>query len=256
MMKSRVEWVILLAILGAVGCGGGDMSEAPDVEAPAAVDIPPLDLSQAGNLMGKVKFEGTPSKKVRIRMGAEPRCDEQHSEPVYTENLEVNEGGTLKNVFVWVSGGIDHKFDPPQQPVALDQKGCVYQPHVFGVQIGQEIEIRNSDPTTHNIHPLPRQNREWNISQAPKTKALTRSFPRQEVMIPVKCNVHPWMKSYIGVVAHPYFAVTGGDGSFELKDLPPGNYTIQAWHEKLGNQELQITLEPKQNKEIEFIFTS
>ena len=135
----------------------------------------------------------------------------------------------------------------------LDQDGCLYKPHVFGVQRGQEIRITNADSATHNIHPLPQQNREWNISQS-SGQEMTRSFPRQEVMIPVKCNIHPWMKAYVGVVSHPYFTVTGEDGSFELNDLPPGDYTIQVWHEKYGTQEQQVTVAPQESQEIEFGF--
>ena len=121
----------------------------------------------------------------------------------------INEDGTLKNVFIWVKEGLeDYKFDTPTEAATLDQDGCLYSPHVFGVQTNQKINIGNSDSVTHNIHPVPKNNREWNISQSPEQK-YTRSFPRQEVMVPVKCNVHPWMKAYIGVISHPYFSVTG-----------------------------------------------
>src|SRR5579885_2992850 len=118
----------------------------------------------------------------------------------------------------------------------------------------QKIEIKNNDPTNHNIHPLPRINQEWNQSQPPKGEALIKSFPREEVMIPVKCNVHPWMRSYIGVVSHPFFAVTGEDGTFTIKGLPPGNYTIEAWHEKYGTQDLPVTVAPKESKTVDFSF--
>ena len=191
----------------------------------------------------------------RIRMGAEPGCEEKHSEPVYSQEVTVNPNGTLKYSFVWVKEGLEqYSFDTPSQPVVLDQNGCLYTPHVFGVHVNQDIRILNSDPATHNIHPLPGNNREWNISQA-EGQELERSFPRPEVMIPVKCNIHPWMKAYIAVVPHPYFAVTGDDGTFELNDLPPGEYTIEVWHEKYGTQEQKITVGPEESKEIEFSYS-
>jgi plastocyanin len=138
--------------------------------------------------------------------------------------------------------------------VALDQHGCMYQPHVLGVMAGQKIDIKNSDTTNHNIHPLPQTNQEWNESQPPGSDVKVQSFPRQEVMIPVKCNIHPWMRSYIGVVSHPFFAVTGDDGTFTIKGLPPGTYTIETWHEKYGTQDQQITVGPKESKTVDFSF--
>lgn len=246
--------VLLLTFLP-MACGGSESAEAPTDEVPAAeVAKAAPDLSEAGAVSGKVSFEGEQPRRVRIRMGAEPQCEQKHSSAVYSQEVEINENGTLKNAFVWVKEGLEkYSFDPPAEPVLLNQDGCVYEPHVFGVHIGQEIKIVNSDPVTHNIHPVPRNNREWNISQSP-AQEFTRSFPRQEVMVPVKCNVHPWMKTYIGVVSHPYFAATGEDGTFELKDLPPGEYTIEVWHEKFGAQEQKITVGPKESKELEFSY--
>ncbi len=249
--------VVLFFVSVPLACGGGGTpaEEAADT-APAeeaSQGIAP-DLSQAGSVSGKVSFQGDAPQMARIRMGAEPDCEAKHEGPVYSQEVIVNDNGTLKNAFVWVKTGLEqYRFETPSGTAVLDQDGCRYTPHVFGVQTGQDFRMLNSDPATHNIHPLPQQNREWNISQS-SGQEMARSFPRQEVMIPVKCNIHPWMKAYVGVVSHPYFAVTGDDGSFELNNLPPGDYTIQVWHEKYGTQEQQVTVEPEGSGEIEFSF--
>lgn len=169
-------------------------------------------------------------------MDAEAACQELHrGKPVYDESITVDQGGGVANVFVYVQAGLEGKtFESPKEAVHLDQHGCMFAPRVIGIRAGQTLAVKNSDPVSHNIHPLPKNNRDWNEQQSPQTPDLERRFARLEVMIPVKCNVHAWMRSYIGVVDHPYFAVTGPDGGFEIKDLPPGTYTIAAWHEKLG----------------------
>jgi len=136
--------------------------------------------------------------------------------------------------------------------VHLDQKGCVYTPHVVGVMANQEVHIANSDQTTHNIHPVPKINREWNESQPPGAGALVKTFAREEMAIPVKCNIHPWMRSYIHVFSHPFFAVTGADGSFQIKGLPPGDYTLVVWHEKYGEVEQKVTVAAKESKTVDF----
>jgi hypothetical protein len=250
-------WVVA-AVLALAGCGGGSREEtaaAPESAAPAA-SAPPIDTANAGTLTGKVAFTGTKPTMRSIDMGAVPACQRQHaSEPARYEEVVVNDNNTLRNVFVWVKSGLpDRQWPTPAEPVKLDQHSCMYKPHVIGVMANQPIDILNSDPTNHNIHPTPKVNREWNESQPPKGEKKTKSFPRQEVMIPVKCNVHPWMKAYIGVVSHPYFAVTGEDGTFSIKDLPPGSYTVEAWHEKFGAQETQVTVAPKETKTADFTF--
>ncbi len=256
MVDSRTLMVLVLAAVVAAGCGGG---EAPSTtpapvgtpEAPAAVKR--VDLSMAGGVSGSVRYAGEPARKVRIRMNADPNCAAKHSSPVYTQVLQTGEDGALQDAFVWVKAGLeDYQFQPPDEAVELDQQGCVYAPHVLGIRAGQELKIVNSDDTTHNINPSPSNNRDWNVSQAPSSKPIRKKFARAEVMIPVKCNVHPWMKSYIGVVAHPYFTVTGSDGGFSLEDLPPGEYTVEVWHEKLGAQEQQITVATGQTSTLDF----
>jgi len=258
MVKHKLYIALFLVGLVAACGGGGETAPDATIEDASAAEAPQgvaPDLSQAGSVSGKVSFEGEVPQMARIRMGAEPACEEKHDGPVYSQDVIVNDNGTLKNALVWVKGGMEeYSFQVPSQAAALNQDGCLYSPHVLGVQVGQDIQIRNSDPATHNIHPLPTNNREFNISQS-EGQEMTRSFPRQEIAIPVKCNIHPWMKAYIAVVPHPYFAVTGDDGTFTLNDLPPGDYTIEVWHEKYGTQEQQITVDPDSSQEIEFSYT-
>ena len=168
----------------------------------------------------------------------------------------VTSGASLGNVIVFVSEGLTGRnFEVPQQPVVLEQRDCMYRPHVLALQANQKLEIVNHDNTTHNIHPTPANNREWNKAQPPGVK-VEDSFSREEIAIPVKCNVHPWMRGYIAVFKHPYFAVTTTDGGFRLPDLPPGEYTIEAWHEKLGTVSKKITIVPGQSQTLEFVFRS
>src|SRR5438552_3635448 len=170
------------------------------------------------------------------------------------ENV-VASGGHLANVFVYVKEGLGNRtFDVPKEPITLDQSGCKYHPHVMGVVANQTIKIVNSDPTTHNIHPTPKDNREWNESQPPQAAALEKTFAREEIMLPVKCNQHPWMRMFVNVTKSPFFAVTGADGKFEIKGLPPGDYTIAFVQEKLGEQDVKVTLAAKDSKTVDATF--
>jgi len=206
------------------------------------------------SVAGTVKFQGTPPKGTRMEMSADPNCAKAHPGPVITQDIEVNGAGGLEDVVVYVTDGLgDKAFPPPSQPVVLEQKGCAYRPHVVALQANQKLEVVNADTTTHNIHPMPVNNREWNKIQPPGMP-VEESFAREEIAIPVKCNVHPWMKGYVAVFKHPYFAVTDKDGNFTLKDLPPGKYTIKAWHEKLGTQSQTVTVAAGQSGKVEFIF--
>lgn len=207
-------------------------------------------------LRGVVKFEGRIPKATPINMAADPSCAKQHPTPVLSKEVVTDAEGGLQNVIVFVADGLSQQtFEPPSQPVVLDQKGCLYQPHVLAMQANQRMEVINNDPTTHNIHPVPANNREWNKSQPPGSKA-EETFLREEIAIPVKCNIHPWMRGYVAVFKHPHFAVTGKDGSFKLSSLPPGTYTIKAWHEKFGTSTQQITVSKNETKTIDFVFKS
>lgn len=212
----------------------------------------PADAS--ASVAGVVKFEGAAPKPARIDMSADPYCVKAHPTPATTEDIVVGTNNGLANVVIYVSDGLAGRtFQPPQQPATLEQKGCQYKPHVLALQASQKLDIVNSDETTHNIHPTPNNNREWNMTQ-PHGVPLEQTFAREEIAISVKCNVHPWMRGYIAVFKHPYFAVSGNDGSFNLKDLPPGTYTITAWQEKLGTKSQKITVGAGEAKTLDFTF--
>ncbi len=257
-MKKIWIGVGLACALTLAGCGGGtEKSEAPKAEsapATAAGGTATPDEANGGTITGKVAFEGTKPVMKTIDMSATPYCERAHQgKPAKSEEVVVNDNGTLKNAFVYVKAGLpDKNWQVPATPVVLDQHGCMYQPHVVGIMTGQNLTIKTSDQTNHNIHPMPQSNPEWNESQPPGAEDKTKTFARQEIMVPVKCNVHPWMRAYIGVVAHPFFAVTGDDGTYSLKGLPPGTYTVTVWHEKYGTQDQQVTVGAKESKTADF----
>jgi len=252
MKKYGISFAVASALILS-GCGG-EKKEEPKSEAPAPAAAP-VDEASAATINGKVAFSGTKPAMRNISMDATPACARAHQTPPKSEEVIVNDNGTLRYTFVWVKAGVpDRQWPAPSGPAQLDQLGCIYRPHMLGVRAGQDIEITNSDPTNHNIHPLPKVNREWNESQPPKGEKKVKQFPREEVMIAVKCNVHPWMRSWIGVVNHPFFAVTGEDGTFTIKGLPPGEYTLEAWHEKFGAKEVKVTVGAKESKAVDFEF--
>jgi len=256
-MKSRTLYLVFAAalVMAAAGCGGSEQpaqkAEAPKAAAPAAM----VDPATAATITGTVKLDGTAPKAKRINMAAEPSCASKHGSHVpMTEEVITGAGNTLANVVVYVKEGLKGAAPAASGTVEIDQAGCLYTPHVVAVQTNQFISVKNSDPTTHNIHPTPAVNREWNESQPQGAAALNKSFAREEVAIPVKCNVHPWMKSYIAVIGHPYFAVTDGKGGFTIKNLPPGDYTLEAWHEKFGTSTMKVTVAAKESKSADFTF--
>jgi plastocyanin len=215
--------------------------------APAAT---PIDPATVATVSGTVKFDGSAPKAAKIDMSQDPGCKGANE----AENIVVN-GGDLANVFVYVKDGLGSRtFDVPTKPVVLEQSGCKYHPHVLGVIAGQTVQIKNSDQTTHNIHPTPKDNREWNESQPPSSPAIEKNFAREEIMLPVKCNQHPWMKMYINVVKTPFYAVTDKDGKYEIKGLPPGDYTIAFVQEKLGEQDQKVTVAAKESKTVDQSF--
>ena len=241
----------LAVSLTAAACGGSQ--PASETAAPAAPVTNPVDPATAGTIAGKVTFMGTPPPSETISMSSDPRCVNAGAK---TETVIVAGDGSLQNVFVYVKDGLGNlKFPVPATALVLDQKGCQYRPHVFGVQVGQPIEILNSDNTLHNIHAWPQANSEFNKGQALQGMKDTHVFSVREVMVPFKCDVHRWMNSFVGVVDHPFFAVTGADGSFQLQGLPPGTYTIEAWHEKFGTKTASVTIGAKESKDVAFTFS-
>ena len=249
------KWSLVIA--AAVVCLGCGSNKAPEAES-AATNLPAkaVDETNGGTVSGKIVFAGTPPKAQPISMDATPKCAQQHPQPALSEEVIVNTNGTLRNAFVWVKSGLPQaRWTPePQGSVLIDQNGCVYKPHVVVVRVGQPLEFLNSDPTNHNIHPMPQANREFNLSQPPQSEKIARTFTKPEVMIPVKCNVHPWMRVWVGVVDHPFFAVTGDYGSFSLKGLPPGEYTVEVWHERYGKQEAKVAVGAKESKTLDFTY--
>ena len=259
---SRNRWYATAAVLAvlALAVGGCQQQQTATQEAQTAAPAAkatPIDPATVGSVSGTVKFDGTPPKAVRIDMSQDPACKAGSMGPAMSE-VAVVDKGNLANVFVYVKEGLgDRSFDAPKERATIDQHGCRYHPHVLGVMAGQTLEILNSDETTHNIHPTPTAesgNREWNESQAPKAAPLEKTFAREEILLPVKCNQHPWMKMYVNVVKNPFFAVSGADGTFEIKGLPPGDYTIAAVHEKFGEQTAKVTIGAKEAKTAEFTY--
>jgi len=229
-------------VLATAACGGGS---AP-AEAPAATAAPaaaPTDRADGpGVITGTITFDGPAPAPRPLQMDSDPKCVALPG--AVSERLVVGADKGLQHVFVWVKDGLGARtYAVPTTPVMLDQKGCQYLPHVFGAQVGQIIKVANSDAALHNVHAVPKTNPEFNFSQPANVPPVDRVFNVPEIGIPLKCDVHGWMNAYANIVPHPFFAVTGADGKFEIKGLPPGTYTVEAWHETLGTQTMTVTVD-------------
>ena len=198
----------------------------------------------SGTLAGIVTFQGTPPKRTPFDLARDPACAKLHAaNPLLDELIVTGRGNGLANVVVYVSAGEPDSSSPPSSPAFFKQRGCRYAPHVLPVSVGQEVKIVNIDPAPHDIHPAAKVNRDWSRIQPPQTPPFSYSYEKPEI-IPVKCNIHPWMQGYLVVLKTTHFAVTGEDGVFRLPDLPPGKYTVTAWHESLGTQSQEVTVTP------------
>ena len=249
--------VMATAAVFAIACGGGgdaggDMEEAGGGEEMAS----PVDMATAGGINAMVMFEGMAPDMDVIDMASEPACAAKYSGTPMTEEVVVGDGGGLANVFVHVSEGLDGSmsFPTPGGAAVIDQDGCRYDPRVVGVQAGQDLTFRNSDGLPHNINASPNDNRGFNISQ-PVNMDTNRSFPMAEVMVPVRCDVHGWMSAFVGVVDHPFHGVTSMDGSADLGMLPPGEYVVEAWHERYGTQTANVTVATGETAMVSFSFS-
>ena len=244
----KIKNFLLVIVLTLIICISGRQ-----VVKAGSLPSPPTSAGAAA-IRGVVKFTGAVPAAKPISMSADPSCAKQHPTPFLAKEVAVDSKGGLQNAIVFVADGLgDRTFDPPTEPVVIAQKGCLYQPHVLAVRANQPLEVVNNDSTAHNIHPTPANNREWNKAELPGAK-VEEAFAREEIAIPVKCNIHPWMRGYIAVFKHPYFVVTKEDGTFDLSNLPPGTYTIKAWHEKLGTASQTITIGANETKELSLVF--
>lgn len=254
-IKSIQMSLVLTAFSLAAWGSAGVVLKASPAPAPQGESI---NKATTGEITGRVRFEGTKPHLPQIDMSKDPECvREQHGKAVYPQNGEVNTNGTLPDVFVYIeSGAQKYHFSVPRQAVTLDQQGCVYVPHVLGIMVGQPLKVVNSDFTTHNIHVMPKSNPQWNQSQPPGGAPFYKKFAHPEVMVPVHCNEHPWMNAYIGVVTNPFYAVTGKEGTFTIKGVPPGEYTLEAWTSTFGTQKETVTVRAKESTTVDFTFRS
>jgi hypothetical protein len=238
-----------LVLVLAIACGGG---AAP----PPAPVGPPVDPATAATITATVKFEGTVPPPQMQRLDGDPKCvTENGAKERADESLVVGPNQALQNVFVYVKDGLGaFGFPVPTEPVVLDQDKCRYTPRVLGIRVGQPLSIRNSDPLLHNVRANGTINQGFNMSTPLEGVSFERTFATKEVMVPFKCDVHAWMTAYVGVLDHPYFGTTAADGTVVLANLPPGTYTIEAWHETLGTRTQQLTVGAKEAKDVAFTF--
>lgn len=241
---------VLAFLLMFAGCGS-----APKQNPEPAPQLPlaHVDPATAGSIRGRVLFSGKPPVMPQLDMASNPNCEREHRIPARAETVFANPNGTLRYVFVWITEGLPKaRWEPPSTPAVLDQKGCIYSPHVLGIMTGQPLEILNDDPVNHDVHAEAKVNRAWNESQPPRAEHKVKTFENPEVLLPVTCNVHPWMRAWVGVSPHPYYAVTGPDGTFTLNGVPPGTYTVEAVQEMYGRQHATVTVSPGGSATIDF----
>lgn len=254
-MKRPLFFLVCLAV---AGCGDTSKEETLAVSTPVeGSSAPTFDPVEAANVSGVSTFIGEAPARAPIVLRGNPECAALHQDgSVLSEEIMVKDG-KLQNVFVYVKEGLEgRRFPLPAGPAVVSNKGCVYVPHVLGVRTGQQVLILNEDATLHNVHSYSKNSKPFNLGLPFQGMKQTKVFDKAEVMVPLKCDVHPWMSGFIGVVDHPYFSVTDEAGRFELKGLPPGKYKVEAWHEKLGAQSQSIEIGPRESKTAEFAFNA
>ena len=245
-MKQK-QWIGLITLIAACFALGG-----------VTANVSLAAQGATGEITGRVLFKGTRPKLQVIHMKTDPECErENQGRTVYRQDGEVNSNGTLPNVFLFIKSGTGHRhFATPKTPVVLDQQGCIFVPHVLGIMVGQTLKVLNSDFTTHNVQVTPKHNPSWNQSQPPGAAPFYKKFVHPEIMIPMICNVHPWMKAYLGVVDNPFYDVTGTEGKFDIKGVPAGEYTIEAWTATFGTQQKTVHVRANQATKLDFAFHS
>lgn len=246
----------LMIVVGLISCGGKKNEDADadaDADGDGTTEEPTtgakktVDMANGATISGLVKLDGTAPASKTIKMDADPVCKSAHSTPVMEDFWVVDASGGVANTFVYVREGLGGDEYEAGSGLTLDQKGCMYHPRVAGVVAGSKVTITNSDQTLHNVHAFPSKNSAFNEGQpaGSPAKEKTEEFSKAEVMIPIKCDVHGWMKSYVGVLPHPFFAVTGADGKYEIKGVPAGEYTVTAWHETSKGDAAGVTVDQK-----------
>jgi plastocyanin len=215
----------------------------------------PLDRATLGVITGEVRFEGTPPAASTVEMSSAKDCAAQHPGGRVSAGDVLVQGGKVQNAIVAIENGLgDRVFAVPETPVVIDQHGCMFDPRVAAAQVDQPIEFRNSDALPHNVHGEPAKSSSWNFSLGLKGATRKLDVDAAQPVIPIKCDIHPWMRAFLGVYDHPYFMVTGADGTFTLRDVPPGTYTLEAWHERFGTKTATVTLAPSETKTVAFTF--
>jgi hypothetical protein len=243
------------ALVFMVACGGGEPSKT-EATPPAAAPAAPAGSGAAkgsASISGKIAYEGTVPAPEKVKLSADPKCAAMHKEGLERTLIHVKDGG-LADVLVYVKSGASGSYPAPTEAVVLDQKGCDYTPHMTVLQAGQPLKIRNSDDTLHNIHPRPQTNAEFNVGQPRQGMESTKMLDKPEIMIPVGCDVHPWMRAYISVLSNPFYAVSKEDGTFEIKGLPAGEYEIEAYHGKLKTLDQKITVKDGEAATLNFTY--
>lgn len=255
-MRQTLQILVLCSALASTACGGNSTPQPQPATAQTG-GAKRVDPATAGSLTGRVTLTGSAPAPEVVRVANDPACIQAMGPTVKSDAVLVAADGGVQNAFVYVKDTLsDYAFDVPAQAVTLDQRGCRYAPRIFGVRVGQAIDIINSDATLHNVHALPMINAEFNKGQPPQAPRMTQVFTAPEVMVRVKCDVHAWMTAYGGVMSHPFFAVTGADGSFSITGLPPGMYQLGVWHEKFGESTQAITIAPTQKQTANFTLTA